>query len=392
MTPLTSVDSDAPIERHVKKQRPRIQIHHNGARASSCHSDSSSETDMDSVFSNTSDFRDGKSHRSASTDHSIHSRHTTVDSDDRSRHIMERDDKVVSRRRDDTLLLREQRRQSYERIGPYFDHNEDTVVIPIRSTRRRDSRERTISYEPDPSLDTHRRSSVGESRSARRRREAANNSTKVAIVSDRESRETRSQAIEGENREGAIVRFEIDRRERARAQEDRERELPRIRDREEHKRRLEHERREAALRIELGKNDWKERKERYDKLQDSIHRQERARALEDGGREHQYRRDQGEHILLLERERQILREQEAQIRRLEAERDAAALRAERWGSDREAREARYDKHYDSEARSTITRPNGRRTVVVERHPRGDDERRRRRRDEDGTRRERVYYL
>ena len=105
-----------------RNRQPAIVINDNRARASSCNSDSSIETDVDSIFSDTSDYRDSKSQCSVGTDHSVHSPHTTIDSDDpRSRRSAEKDDIAKRRRRNRWLLDPLRRSRSAGPRPPYQD-------------------------------------------------------------------------------------------------------------------------------------------------------------------------------------------------------------------------------------------------------------------------------
>ena len=120
-------------------------------------SDSSLETDMESIFSSNSDYQDtsSKSHYSAATDHSVHSRHTTVDSEDDPRGLTKKKKKVVIHQPESSLPHRENRRRSLERRRLYVEDNKEAVIIPAKSSRRKDSRERILTYYPH-----HRQSSI----------------------------------------------------------------------------------------------------------------------------------------------------------------------------------------------------------------------------------------
>ena len=127
-----------------RNRRPAVVIHDKKARTSSCHSESSAETDVDSIFSNNSDLRDTKSHYSIGTDHSVHSRHTTVDSDDcQHPNPAEKDDFVIRRRR---RRFSSDRRRRSRSAGPRPSHRGFDEIIPAKTARGKENRDVTLTY------------------------------------------------------------------------------------------------------------------------------------------------------------------------------------------------------------------------------------------------------
>lgn len=111
-----------------RNRKPAVVINDNRARANSCHSDSSVESDVDSIFSNNSDLRDTKSHYSVDTNHSVHSRYTTGNSEDRRPpRSAEKDEIVGRRRRDRPSSDRERRNRS---AGPRPSYRDSDEIIP----------------------------------------------------------------------------------------------------------------------------------------------------------------------------------------------------------------------------------------------------------------------
>ena len=144
-TPVAApVPDDRPpaTDKKDKKgsRRPSDVIRDNRARTSSCHSNSSIETDVDSVFSNTSDEPPKRqSHYSVSTVYSVHSRHTTINSDDHQPRLSPKKDGIdEGRRRNRSPSDRKRRSMS---AGPRHSDRLFGEVIPARTTRRKDNQE-----------------------------------------------------------------------------------------------------------------------------------------------------------------------------------------------------------------------------------------------------------
>lgn len=127
-----------------RNRKPAVVINDNRARANSCHSDSSVESDVDSIFSNNSDLRDTKSHYSVDTNHSVHSRSTTGNSEDRRLpRSAEKDEIVGRRRRDRPSSDRERRNRS---AGPRPSYRDFDKIIPAKTARGKGNRDVTLTY------------------------------------------------------------------------------------------------------------------------------------------------------------------------------------------------------------------------------------------------------
>ena len=194
-------------------------------------SDSSVETDMESIFSSNSDYRDtsSKSQHSAATDHSVHSRHTTVDSEDDPRGLPKKKKKVAIHQPESPPSYQENRRRSPERRRSYVEYNKEAVIIPAKSSRREDSLRRIPTYRPhDRQSSIHRRLSFSDDRglpptptSEHYRRELSDYPLVLRDEIDRQRVERdRRQRVEREELERQRVE-EVYNRERQRLREDR---------------------------------------------------------------------------------------------------------------------------------------------------------------------------
>lgn len=140
--------SNAYARKDKRSERPSANVHRRRGVSGSDTSDSSLETDIESVFSSNSDYRDSISHYSVATDQSSHSRHTAVDSKDDPRRLTDKEKRVVIHRRDSSPSYQEHHRRLPDRRRPFVEFDKEVVIIPARSTRRKDSPERGLAYRP----------------------------------------------------------------------------------------------------------------------------------------------------------------------------------------------------------------------------------------------------